>query len=179
MARGFTLIELLIAIGLMALLAGLAAPSFLPLSQTAQLDAQSQRLVDALWYTRSQAISRNIPLTMRAVNQDWSNGWQIFTDADQNGHPRDNDSILRASAALPNGYSLSANQGLGSTIGYRPDGRSARPGGGLQMGTFTLCSQSASAGLVAREIIVISAAGRPRKSRAPSALAERECNPSF
>lgn len=178
MARGFTLIELLVAIGLMAILASLATPSFLTLSQTAQLDAQSQRLVDALWYTRSQAISRNIPLTMRAVNQDWSQGWEIFTDADQNGQPGDEQSILRARSALPNGYSLSANQGLGSAIGYRADGRSARPGGGLQMGTFTLCSQSANAGLVAQEIIVISAAGRPRRSRESGAIAERDCSPN-
>lgn len=175
MARGFTLIELLIAMGLLAIVAGLAAPSFLPLSQTAQLDAQSQRLIDALWYTRSQAISRNIPLTMRAVEQDWSQGWEIFTDADQNGHRGDNQPILRAGPALPSGYRLSANQGLGNVIGYRADGRSARPGGGLQMGTFTLCNQSADTGLVAREIIVISAAGRPRQSRQPSALADRAC----
>ncbi|MDR9405646.1 MAG: GspH/FimT family pseudopilin [Spiribacter sp.] len=178
MARGFTLIELLITIGLMSLLASLAAPSFTSITQAARLDAQSQRLMDALWYTRSQAISRGTTLTLRAINQDWSQGWHIVSDRHDDTQSGTDQTILRAGLALPVGYTLNANRGIGTAIGYRADGRSVSPSGGLQMGTLTLCRQAADGGLIAEEIIVISATGRPRRTRQPSAIAGRDCTPN-
>jgi type IV fimbrial biogenesis protein FimT len=163
----------------MSLLASLAAPSFTSITQAARLDAQSQRLMDALWYTRSQAISRGTTLTLRAINQDWSQGWHIVSDRHDDTQSGTDQTILRAGLALPVGYTLNANRGIGTAIGYRADGRSVSPSGGLQMGTLTLCRQAADkrrmGGSSPRRLLsLVRPAGRAERAnqvRLPGAIA--------
>lgn len=162
MQRGYTLIGLLIAMALLATLASLAAPSFSDLRQTAVLDAQRQHVMDALWYTRSEAVSRRVRVTMQARESGWSDGWKIFIDHNQNGHHDPSESLLQQRAALPEGFQLLANRGIGHAASYRSDGRSTQPDGGLQMGTFTLCRLTANTGNIMRQAIVMSATGRVR-----------------
>ncbi len=84
--RGFTLIELMVTLALLAIIAGLAAPSFEALMRNSRATSVTNELVGALQFARSQAIHRNAPVRMCPANSglqscagstDFSNGWIV------------------------------------------------------------------------------------------------------
>ena len=94
--RGLTLIELLITISILAVLLGLAAPSFTPLLERWRVAQAVESLKSALMLARSEAIKHggNVyleklpPTTAGCItdntNQDWDCGWVVFLDANGN-----------------------------------------------------------------------------------------------
>lgn len=82
--RGFTLVELMITIIVVAILATLAAPSFVDYVATARVRNASYDLVGALQLARSEAIKRNCfagsPTCLSiAVEKGatWTDGWTV------------------------------------------------------------------------------------------------------
>ena len=57
-ARGFTAIELMVTIGIAAILAALAAPSFTGLMERWRVRQAAEGLQSTLYYARSEAIKR-------------------------------------------------------------------------------------------------------------------------
>ncbi|MGD9709073.1 MAG: GspH/FimT family pseudopilin, partial [Halothiobacillaceae bacterium] len=89
--RGFTLIELLVTIAVMAIIMGLAVPSFMSTMAGARLTAAANELLAAIQHTRSEALRRGMRVTLckagHASNQcetdaatSWGHGWMSFTD---------------------------------------------------------------------------------------------------
>jgi type IV fimbrial biogenesis protein FimT len=86
--RGFTLIELMTALLVLALLVGLATPSFKQFSANSRTVATTNSLVNALAVARSEALRRSMPVTACAsinsttctASTNWSTGWIVFTD---------------------------------------------------------------------------------------------------
>lgn len=70
--RGFTVLELLIALGILALLLGVAVPSFGALRRHADLTAATNQLLWALHFARSSAIRDGIPVTLCLTADDVS-----------------------------------------------------------------------------------------------------------
>lgn len=82
-AFGFTLIELMIVVSIIAILAGLAAPSFSSLIAGQRARAAATNLNSALLKARSEAIKRNTNVTLSPNTAgDWQSGWQILDPAD-------------------------------------------------------------------------------------------------
>lgn len=90
---GFTLIELTVTIALLAILAGLAAPSFTEMFRRFRVDAVREEFQASVLFARSEAIRQGLPVVIRrnpacgtalADNQDWSCGWRVFADTDGN-----------------------------------------------------------------------------------------------
>lgn len=90
--RGFTLVEAMIVVGIMAILAALAGPSFTTTIERYRVDTVVEELSATLSLTRNEAIKRggNVRL-VRLSGGDcpslasagvWSCGWQIFWDTD-------------------------------------------------------------------------------------------------
>ena len=156
---------LILTISIAAVLMSLAAPSFSGLIHRAQFDIASDQLYSSLWYTRSQAISAQKSVVMAAESNGWAAGWQVFIDINSDGRQQEDEPVLRRVNAQPAGYSLTSNLGLGDAVYYQPDGRTRRPGGGLQMGTFTLCRPSGTFHKAQHHRVVINSAGRPRLER--------------
>ncbi len=85
---GFTLLELMVAIAVFAVLIGLGVPSFSGIINANRITAQTNDLVSALNYARSEAVKRSEPVGVCsstdgatcAASTDWSTGWIVFDD---------------------------------------------------------------------------------------------------
>lgn len=107
--QGVTLVELVVTMAVMAILVGLAAPSFTRMLASDRLSTQTNELVMSLNTARSEAIKRGLPTTLLSRDQtdliNFHRGWQVFTDADGDGAPAStvteaDGTVLRETAAL-------------------------------------------------------------------------------
>ncbi len=91
--RGFTMIELLITIAILAILLGLATPSFVGAYKRSQARNLADELMAGFIYARSEAINRSQCVTVCMVNDpsaaapvcrttgtDWERGWLVFAN---------------------------------------------------------------------------------------------------
>ncbi|TBW06585.1 prepilin-type N-terminal cleavage/methylation domain-containing protein [Azotobacter chroococcum subsp. isscasi] len=146
--RGFTLIELMVALAVLAVLLGVAVPSFSDASLSSKLRSQANALVASVALGRSEAIKRNAVVTLCASSDGatctgaWHQGW-IVRAADG--------SVLQAQSAAPSGYRITA--GSTSIIAFQPTGL------GANSTTLTICRLSPSVGSQER-VVEISLTGR-------------------
>ena len=83
-ARGFTAVELMIVVVIVAILTAMAAPWMGQMVRTQRLRTSSFDVLASLQLARSEAIKRNVAVTMAANSgSDWSTGWTV-TDANGN-----------------------------------------------------------------------------------------------
>jgi type IV fimbrial biogenesis protein FimT len=93
--QGFTLVELMVVVAIMAVLAALAGPSFIGTIERYRVSAVSDQLVSALTLAQTEAIKRAGSVGLArlsggdcpalATTQEWSCGWQVFIDTNNNG----------------------------------------------------------------------------------------------
>lgn len=76
-ARGFTLIELMVVIAIVAVFAGLAAPSMRELISSSRLRGASSEFYAALLAARSEAIKRRANAVVEPVDTTWNTGWTV------------------------------------------------------------------------------------------------------
>jgi type IV fimbrial biogenesis protein FimT len=85
-ARGFTLVELMVTLLVLAILLGLAVPSFRDASLSSRLTGYANDLVAGVQIARSEAIKRNATVTLCASEDGatcaedvgWEVGWIIL-----------------------------------------------------------------------------------------------------
>lgn len=97
--KGFTLIELIVTLLVLAILFLVALPNLSGFVAQSRLDSVKNKLISSIALARSEAIKRGVPIAIcrkdadpaqtcngNAVtgSKDWSNGWMIFLDEDNN-----------------------------------------------------------------------------------------------
>lgn len=80
---GFTLIEMMVVLGIVAILAAIAAPNMGAMIKRQRIKTAAFDMFASLNYARSEAIKRNATVTLTPVLSDWAKGWQI-TDSNAN-----------------------------------------------------------------------------------------------
>jgi len=137
MEKGMTMVELLITIVVVTILLALGVPSFQEFIKNNRLTAQTNAFVTAIQLARSEAIKRGSFTTICASTDqatcsgtdNWSTGWIVFSDLNQDGAPdvgasaplceETEDCMIRTSGAL----TMATMDGAGNNdIRFRPTG---------------------------------------------------------
>jgi len=164
-AAGYSLIELMATLAVIAVLLGLAAPSFSNLTSSTRMTSCINQLISEMHYARSEAIKRNTRVELCKCSDgatcsssgDWSQGYLIFSDLNRDHQHEDSEPILHWQSALSELHSLEYSAFPTSNyVIYYPDGRS------LGNGTFTFCDTRGSKDAKA---VILYKTGRIRTSR--------------
>jgi len=165
-SRGFTLVELLVVLAVGAVLLAIAIPSYAFLVNSSRLAAMTNDLVSALHLTRSEAIKRNMRVTVCKTSTamaetpacdttaGWQQGWLVFVDGGTKGVVDSGDTLLWVQDRAHTAVSITSNN-YGQYISYLPSGRS-QGSNGLPNGTIQICVAGT------RRDIIINITGRPR-----------------
>jgi type IV fimbrial biogenesis protein FimT len=148
---GFSLVELIVTVSIAAVLTTVAAPSLGDFLKSRRVSTRALDLSVDLGYARTEAVKRrtevNIcrtsdlaatPLVCGGTQYDWSNGWLIFLDDnDDSTYSAADDQLLRAGRPPLTGLAVTANTTGDASIIFRPDGTTDTGG---SMVTFSLCN---------------------------------------
>jgi type IV fimbrial biogenesis protein FimT len=167
MAAAFTLLELIVAMAIGGTLLAFALPAYHGWIADEQLANQTRLLAGSLALARSEAIKRGHRVNacksadglQCADHGGWDQGFLLHVDEDASGEVDGTDQVLRYAPAAP-GIQVAANHPVASYVSFTSLGQARTLGGGLQMGTFTLCKS----GRRAMEVVLV-ATGRVRIAR--------------
>lgn len=113
-ARGFSLAELLVTIGIVAILAAIALPSFHSTINASRVNGLATLLYRDLKVAQAEAIRRGTPIGLYAkgTTPDWVNGWYV---SDSSGG-----TALVDRAAPDEGYLVTASTSSGIPASLTP-----------------------------------------------------------
>lgn len=112
---GLTMVETLVALGIAGIVAALGLPALGDLRTKSVIESQVAVFQSALRRTRGEAIRREEPVTVCALDRDsvasekprclssgkdWSAGWLIFVDRGRRGEVNEGDRIVLVEASV-------------------------------------------------------------------------------
>lgn len=169
--NGFTLIELIVTMAIAAVVLSIAVPSYQTSIQNNRKTTSINSLATSLQLARSTAISRRVTVTVCKSNDitnavptcrngggsgDWSQGWMIFTNANNNTSIDGADTLLRVQDALQGEATFIGNNNVVNQISFSAQGL-ARGSNGTISHCDTRGANDASA-------LVISVGGQVRQA---------------
>lgn len=152
--QGFSLIELMVTLAIAGVLMMVGIPGFNESIKSDRLTTNINGLFTSLNLARSEAIKRNIPVTVKKTGAQWESGWTVFTDnTGVSGVMDGTDELIRSYDAIPAGYTLRAT--YTSFMTYQPTGISTN-------GSFVLCQNGTSSAPAANtsKVVNVNSVGR-------------------
>lgn len=130
-ANGFNLLELIVVLAIMGIFTALAIPAFGEFITNNRLVNILNGVAGGIHYARSEAIVRGVNISICAGNNstsnpgcsnnnNWGNGYTIYSDLNQNGLLDSNDEVLRFQSAYSGSIEI-ANTST-SLITYNNEG---------------------------------------------------------
>jgi type IV fimbrial biogenesis protein FimT len=179
LGRGLTLIELMITLVILSISVLVVTPAMQTLLQDNRLQTEAGRLMATMNLARSEAVSRNMPVSLcPSVMADsgvpicggqYADGWIVFSNANRDRVVDPNsDELIQASAGIPGGYTLTNRAGTRAAtelLTFMPDGSTG------QNGTLLLCPPQLSP--VESRAVVLNMVGRARIGKG-----EGQCPPA-
>ncbi len=137
-ARGLTLVELMLVLALLGILTAVAVPGFQGLQQRTQMRTEATRLLAALNLARSEAVRRNLPVSLcpssyavsgaLGCDGNYRGGWIVFRNPGREPEV-DPGSLVQAWAPMHPQLQLSNRSGTrlaDDLITFMPDGSAGR-----------------------------------------------------
>jgi type IV fimbrial biogenesis protein FimT len=135
---GFTLIEVLIVLVVLATILSIGTPQMQRQLHSNRLHAETSRFLGAINLARSEAVMRNLPVSIcpsamaRTGSPDcfgsYADGWIVFANADKDKVVDSGiDEVIQVFEGLPSGFKLTNRAGdreASNLISYLPDGSS-------------------------------------------------------
>lgn len=142
---GMTLLEMMIAVGIMAVLMRMAAPSFSSFIAEARLSSNSEAFASAFKYARNEAGMSNIAVTVSPLSgTDWTSGSQVRQVKLGTA------TLLRQTSPMSGAVSMTYSGGSAPTsVTFYPDGSTNLTSGGAWV---RMCDTSV--GSVGRAVII-------------------------
>lgn len=142
--HAFSLIELMVTLAVLAISLMIAVPSFIGITRSNRTTTETNALVGALNFARSEATKRGTTVSICTSNDGatcatgigWAKGWIVFVDNNTMGQVDTGDSILRVYGAISPGNTISPSAALANFITYGASGFSSG------QGQFMLCNGS-------------------------------------
>lgn len=162
--KGFTLLEVVVAMAILAVLAAIAAPAMTTMIDRMRVSTVADELVASIHLTRTEAIQRNGFVTMARIDgtacslnksQNWSCGWEIFNDVNNNGTRNATEPLL---------HTVAVTQGITVTSpgGAKLKGNRWGQLDGLNAVRFVIAPTSAGVGSEATRTVCVNSGGRVR-----------------
>ncbi|NMG63689.1 prepilin-type N-terminal cleavage/methylation domain-containing protein [Azoarcus indigens] len=185
---GFTLIELMVTLAVAAILAAMAAPSFRTLLANNRLSTQTNELVGAVTFTRSEAVKRGRNVTLCRADSDTAltclagnqSEWEHWIVVDPAIDAADSSRVLRRGSIATQQISVEASSNItdaANEIVFRADGLArGTDGSTLLVGTLRICSDTQGLDQNAR-LLELRGGGRATTSTASETCNSDVSNP--
>lgn len=166
---GLTLIEALAAIGVLAVLCGIAMPQMREIHERWQVTQVGHAMTNTLTLARSEAIKRGGGIGMRKIDQEkngcqnagttreWGCGWFIYEDVDNNGSWNNKKDKLLHHVKLDGAVNVMRKSG-GNNLQFDRYGMA----GGLNANGFTLSPERQGILSSATQTLCMTSGGRIR-----------------
>ena len=126
---GFTLVELVTTVTIIAILVVVIIPNLSNLIKSSNVRSVQSEFVSALMLARSEAIKRGVTVGIIAekpsANNEFSAGWSMWSDTNNNGLKDTDEAIVRRYVDLVGTVSIST--GNISLIAFDPSGFASSP----------------------------------------------------
>ena len=138
----------MLVLAIMAVVLTLALPAMGGLLQAARLRSTRDALLDSLSMARMEAVRRNSRVVLCksadgvdcSTTGDWSQGWIIFNDRNNNLRRDTDEPLMTQERGLPRTVRITGNQPIANYVSYGARGTARLQSGAFQSGTFTICS---------------------------------------
>jgi type IV fimbrial biogenesis protein FimT len=133
---GFTLTELMVVTAIVAILLGIAIPSYKYLTTSYRMSAELNNLVGDLQFARGEALKEGTPVTV-CISSDgatctggtnWAPGWIVFSDLNNNGAVDAGERVLKIQAAFTGNNPDTLAAGI-NAVSYNREGFAATAAG--------------------------------------------------
>jgi type IV fimbrial biogenesis protein FimT len=124
------LLELIVTIGIAAILAAIAVPSFQYVLNDNRMSAEVNDLLGAMQFARAEAIKEGNDVVVCASTNGtacsgataWQSGWIVFSDPDNNGTFEAGETILQYHNAFGGSDTFAPADGTTSEVQFSRDG---------------------------------------------------------